>query len=81
MLEAMAGCTTITSGIIFGRQLAQSIGAIKPPRSPRPSIIFRACVPGARQVSFPNLIHNAPSADPVAFTTALFEFLAKRQGF
>jgi pimeloyl-ACP methyl ester carboxylesterase len=38
------------------------------------------CVPGARQVSFPNLIHNAPSADPVAFTTALFEFVAKRQG-
>jgi hypothetical protein len=37
-------------------------------------------VPGARQVSFPNLIHNAPSADPVAFTTALFEFVAKRQG-
>jgi hypothetical protein len=37
-------------------------------------------VPGAQSVSFPNLIHNAPSADPVAFTTALFEFLAKRQG-
>jgi len=31
-------------------------------------------------VSFPNLIHSAPSADPVAFTAALFEFLAKRQG-
>jgi pimeloyl-ACP methyl ester carboxylesterase len=38
------------------------------------------CVPGAQSVSFPNLIHNAPSADPVAFTAALFEFLAKRQG-
>src|SRR5262245_24426970 len=38
------------------------------------------CVPGAQQVSFPNLIHSAPSADPIAFTAALFEFLAKRQG-
>jgi pimeloyl-ACP methyl ester carboxylesterase len=38
------------------------------------------CVPGAQQVSFPNLVHNAPSADPAAFTAALFEFLAKRQG-
>jgi pimeloyl-ACP methyl ester carboxylesterase len=38
------------------------------------------CVPEARQVSFPNLVHNAPSADPAAFTAALFEFLAKRQG-
>ena len=31
-------------------------------------------------MSFPNLIHSAPSADPVAFTAVLFEFLAKRQG-
>jgi hypothetical protein len=31
-------------------------------------------------VSFPNLIHNAPSADPVAFTAALFGFLAKTSG-
>ena len=38
------------------------------------------CVPEAQSVSFPNLIHSAPSADPVAFTAALFEFLAKRQG-
>jgi pimeloyl-ACP methyl ester carboxylesterase len=38
------------------------------------------CVPGAQQVSFPNLVHNAPSANPAAFTAALFEFLAKRQG-
>jgi pimeloyl-ACP methyl ester carboxylesterase len=37
------------------------------------------CVPGAQQVSFPNLVHNAPSADPVAFTAALFKFLATRQ--
>jgi pimeloyl-ACP methyl ester carboxylesterase len=38
------------------------------------------CVPGAQQVSFPGLVHNAPSADPAAFTTALFEFMSKRQG-
>ena len=38
------------------------------------------CVPGVQQASFPNLVHNAPSADPAAFTAALFEFLAKRQG-
>ena len=38
------------------------------------------CVPGAQQVSFQNLVHNAPSADPAAFTDALFEFLAKRKG-
>jgi pimeloyl-ACP methyl ester carboxylesterase len=38
------------------------------------------CVPGAQQVRFPGLIHSAPSADPAAFTAALFEFLAKRQG-
>jgi pimeloyl-ACP methyl ester carboxylesterase len=38
------------------------------------------CVPGVQQVSFPNLAHGAPSADPAAFTAALFEFLAKRQG-
>jgi pimeloyl-ACP methyl ester carboxylesterase len=25
-------------------------------------------------------VHNAPSADPAAFTAAVFEFLAKRQG-
>jgi pimeloyl-ACP methyl ester carboxylesterase len=37
------------------------------------------CVPGAQQVSFP-LFHNAPSADPSAFTAALFEFMSKRQG-
>ena len=38
------------------------------------------CVPGVQQVIFPGLVHNAPSADPVAFTAALFEFFAKRQG-
>jgi pimeloyl-ACP methyl ester carboxylesterase len=38
------------------------------------------CVPGARQVSFPGLVHNAPSVNPEAFTTALFEFMSKRQG-
>jgi pimeloyl-ACP methyl ester carboxylesterase len=38
------------------------------------------CVPGAQHVSFPNLIHNAPSADPAAFSAALFEFLSKRSG-
>jgi pimeloyl-ACP methyl ester carboxylesterase len=38
------------------------------------------CVPGAQQVAFPGLMHNAPSANPTAFTAALFEFLAKRQG-
>ena len=38
------------------------------------------CVPGVQQVSFPNLVHNAPSADPAAFAAALLEFLAKRQG-
>jgi pimeloyl-ACP methyl ester carboxylesterase len=35
------------------------------------------CVPGAQQVSFPNLVHNAPSADPAAFIAALLEL---RQG-
>jgi pimeloyl-ACP methyl ester carboxylesterase len=38
------------------------------------------CVPEAQQVSFPGLVHNAPSADPAAFTAALFEFMSKRQG-
>jgi len=38
------------------------------------------CTPGAQQVSFPGLVHNAPSADPSAFTAALFEFMSKRQG-
>jgi pimeloyl-ACP methyl ester carboxylesterase len=38
------------------------------------------CVPGAQQVSFPGLIHNAPSVDPAAFTTVLFELMSKRQG-
>jgi pimeloyl-ACP methyl ester carboxylesterase len=38
------------------------------------------CVPGAQQVSFSGLVHNAPSADPAAFTAALFEFMSKRQG-
>jgi pimeloyl-ACP methyl ester carboxylesterase len=38
------------------------------------------CVPGAQLVSFPGLVHNAPTADPAAFTAALFDFLAKRQG-
>ena len=36
------------------------------------------CIPGARQVSFPNLVHDAPSRDPAAFTGALFEFLSSR---
>ena len=38
------------------------------------------CVPGAQQVSFPDLVHNAPSANPAAFSAALFEFLARHQG-
>jgi pimeloyl-ACP methyl ester carboxylesterase len=38
------------------------------------------CVPGAQQVAFPGLIHNAPSVDPAAFTAVLFEFISKRQG-
>jgi len=36
------------------------------------------CIPGARQVAFPNLVHDAPSRDPAAFTAALFEFLSRR---
>ena len=36
------------------------------------------CVPRARQVVFPNLVHDAPSRDPAAFIAALFEFLSKR---
>jgi pimeloyl-ACP methyl ester carboxylesterase len=35
------------------------------------------CVPGARQVAFPNLVHDAPSRDPTLFTTTLFAFLSK----
>ena len=38
------------------------------------------CVPGAQQVSFPNLVHNAPSANPAAFSSSLFEFISKRSG-
>ena len=38
------------------------------------------CVPGAKQIVFPNLVHDAPSRDPAAFTTAVFEFLASKQG-
>ena len=30
------------------------------------------CVPGAQQVSFPNLVHNAPSANPAAFSSSPF---------
>jgi pimeloyl-ACP methyl ester carboxylesterase len=36
------------------------------------------CIPRARQVAFPNLVHDAPSRDPAAFVEALFEFLSKR---
>jgi pimeloyl-ACP methyl ester carboxylesterase len=36
------------------------------------------CVPSARRVVFPNLYHDAPSRDPVAFTGAVFEFLSQR---
>ena len=36
------------------------------------------CVPEAEQVGFPGLVHNAPSADPAAFTDVLFKFLSKR---
>jgi pimeloyl-ACP methyl ester carboxylesterase len=36
------------------------------------------CIPGARQVSFPNLVHDAPSRDPAAFTDAVFKFLSRR---
>jgi pimeloyl-ACP methyl ester carboxylesterase len=35
------------------------------------------CIPRARQVAFPNLVHDAPSRDPAAFIAALFEFLSK----
>jgi pimeloyl-ACP methyl ester carboxylesterase len=35
------------------------------------------CIPGARQVNFPNLVHDAPSRDPAAFTGAVFEFLSR----
>jgi pimeloyl-ACP methyl ester carboxylesterase len=38
------------------------------------------CVPGAKQVAFPNLVHDAPSRDPAAFATAVLEFLASRPG-
>ena len=38
------------------------------------------CVRGAQQIGFPNLLHNAPSRDPAAFSAALFGFLAKGQG-
>ena len=38
------------------------------------------CVPGAQQVAFRGLVHNAPSVDPPAFMSALFGFLAKGQG-
>jgi len=36
------------------------------------------CIPGARQVAFPNLVHDAPSRDPAAFSAALFELLSTR---
>lgn len=36
------------------------------------------CIPRARQVAFPNLVHDAPSRDPAAFIAALLEFLSKR---
>lgn len=35
------------------------------------------CLPGARQVSFPNFAHDAPSRDPAAFVAAVFEFLSR----
>jgi pimeloyl-ACP methyl ester carboxylesterase len=34
------------------------------------------CIPGARQVGFPNLYHDAPSRDPGSFAAAVFEFLS-----
>jgi hypothetical protein len=36
------------------------------------------CVPGARQIAFPNLDNDAPSRDLALFTAALFEFLSRR---
>jgi pimeloyl-ACP methyl ester carboxylesterase len=35
------------------------------------------CVPDAQQVSFPDLVHDAPSADPAAFVSAVFRFLSQ----
>ena len=39
------------------------------------------CVPGAQQVVMQNVNHNGPVRDPDAFSAAVLEFLAKRQGF
>jgi pimeloyl-ACP methyl ester carboxylesterase len=42
--------------------------------------VVSKCVPGAERAGFPNLVHDAPSVDPVAFSEVLFRFLAKGQG-
>jgi pimeloyl-ACP methyl ester carboxylesterase len=39
------------------------------------------CVPGAQRVVMQNVNHNGPVRDPDAFSAAVLEFLAKRQGF
>ena len=39
------------------------------------------CVPGAQRVIMQNVNHNGPVRDPAAFSAAVLEFLAKRQGF
>ena len=39
------------------------------------------CVPGAQRVIMQNVNHNGPVRDPDAFSAAVLEFLAKRQGF
>jgi pimeloyl-ACP methyl ester carboxylesterase len=38
------------------------------------------CVPGAQRVIMQNVNHNGPVRDPDAFSRAVLEFLAKRQG-
>jgi pimeloyl-ACP methyl ester carboxylesterase len=92
--QAMALDNARTTPLLFGAPSAITCDALK--TFSRPTLVTHGekthayyklinegvskCVPGAQQVGFPNLVHNAPSADPVAFTAALFEFLAKRQG-
>jgi pimeloyl-ACP methyl ester carboxylesterase len=46
-----------------------------------PSEALANCVPGAQRVILQNVNHNGPVRDPDAFSAAVLEFLAKRQGF
>lgn len=46
-----------------------------------PSEAVANCVPGAQRVIMQNVNHNGPVRDPDAFSAAVLEFLAKRQGF